>query len=170
MNSIVKCSILLQDNCPFHYNPAQYDYDRDDVGDRCDNCPYNHNPDQADTDNNGEGDACAADIDGDGKALPDGSRSVGSGDHSHLSSLQPWLWVCSWLKPQQLDTPALTGPLCSAGILNERDNCQYVYNVDQRDTDMDGVGDQCDNCPLEHNPDQVGGLRGGPSSRVLEWL
>lgn len=60
-----------QDNCPFHYNPAQYDYDRDDVGDRCDNCPYNHNPDQADTDNNGEGDACAADIDGDGKVLPD---------------------------------------------------------------------------------------------------
>ena len=44
----------------------------------------------------------------------------------------------------------------STGILNERDNCQYVYNVDQRDTDMDGVGDQCDNCPLEHNQDQVG--------------
>lgn len=42
-----------------------------------------------------------------------------------------------------------------AGVLNERDNCQYVYNVDQRDTDLDGVGDQCDNCPLEHNPDQV---------------
>lgn len=38
------------------------------------------------------------------------------------------------------------------------DNCQYVYNVDQRDTDLDGVGDQCDNCPLEHNPDQVGDL------------
>lgn len=41
------------------------------------------------------------------------------------------------------------------GVLNEMDNCQYVYNVDQRDTDLDGVGDQCDNCPLEHNPDQV---------------
>lgn len=56
----------MQDNCPFIYNPQQYDYDRDDVGDRCDNCPYNHNPDQTDTDNNGEGDACAVDIDGDG--------------------------------------------------------------------------------------------------------
>lgn len=49
------------------YNPRQYDYDRDDVGDRCDNCPYNSNPDQTDTDNNGEGDACAVDIDGDGE-------------------------------------------------------------------------------------------------------
>lgn len=58
--------ILPQDNCPFIYNPEQYDYDRDDVGDRCDNCPYDHNPDQIDTDSNGEGDACAVDIDGDG--------------------------------------------------------------------------------------------------------
>lgn len=82
----------LQDNCPFHYNPAQYDYDRDDVGDRCDNCPYNHNPDQADTDNNGEGDACAVDIDGDGKALPWAmltSRSYG------VSVLPPWLFSSS---------------------------------------------------------------------------
>lgn len=59
--------LLKQDNCPFVFNPRQYDYDRDDVGDRCDNCPYNSNPDQTDTDNNGEGDACAVDIDGDGE-------------------------------------------------------------------------------------------------------
>ena len=62
-------SSLEQDNCPFIYNPRQFDYDRDDVGDRCDNCPYNSNPDQTDTDSNGEGDACSLDIDGDGKAL-----------------------------------------------------------------------------------------------------
>lgn len=48
------------------YNPRQYDYDKDAVGDRCDNCPYESNPAQTDTDNNGEGDACAIDIDGDG--------------------------------------------------------------------------------------------------------
>lgn len=45
--------------------------------------------------------------------------------------------------------------VCVSEVLNEHDNCPYVYNNDQKDTDMDGVGDQCDNCPLLHNPDQV---------------
>lgn len=45
--------------------------------------------------------------------------------------------------------------LLSTDVFNERDNCPYVYNTDQRDTDGDGVGDHCDNCPLMHNPDQV---------------
>uniref|UniRef100_A0A8C7QX43 Thrombospondin-1 n=1 Tax=Oncorhynchus mykiss TaxID=8022 RepID=A0A8C7QX43_ONCMY len=58
------------------------------------------------------------------------------------------------------DKDGLEGDACAIdidgdGILNERDNCPYVYNVDQRDTDGDGVGDHCDNCPLENNPDQV---------------
>lgn len=42
-----------------------------------------------------------------------------------------------------------------ADVFNDRDNCPYVYNIDQIDTDRDGVGDHCDNCPLVHNPDQV---------------
>lgn len=65
--NIQNSSPSFQDNCPRVYNPAQYDADRDDVGDRCDNCIYEANTDQTDTDNNGEGDACAVDIDGDGK-------------------------------------------------------------------------------------------------------
>lgn len=76
-------------------------------------------------------------------------------------------WCRVGMKHQRLNILALIS-LFSVGILNERDNCQYVYNVDQRDTDMDGVGDQCDNCPLEHNPDQVGGLLSEFSSMVLE--
>ncbi len=61
---------MPQDNCPLLYNPRQFDYDKDLVGDRCDNCPYEHNPAQIDTDGNGEGDACSVDIDGDGEKLP----------------------------------------------------------------------------------------------------
>lgn len=123
------------------YNPRQYDYDRDDVGDGCDNCPYNSNPDQTDTDSNGEGDACAVDIDGDGETCKQKIISITLRQYFYifcfcaafLSNLFPFM----------------------PGILNEKDNCPYVYNVDQRDTDLDGVGDMCDNCPLEHNPDQV---------------
>lgn len=80
------------------------------------------------------------------------------------AQLTEWLLVCDLVTIYGAAGLMYTP---SVGILNERDNCQYVYNVDQRDTDMDGVGDQCDNCPLEHNPDQVGELLSESLREVL---
>ena len=37
------------------------------------------------------------------------------------------------------------------GIIDEFDNCPYTPNQDQKDTDLDFVGDDCDNCSL-YNP------------------
>ena len=36
-----------------------------------------------------------------------------------------------------------------------QDNCEFVYNPDQKDQDRDKVGDVCDNCKFDSNPDQM---------------
>jgi hypothetical protein len=36
------------------------------------------------------------------------------------------------------------------GILDYKDNCPFVFNPDQRDSDGDSVGDVCDLCPSEN--------------------
>ena len=35
-----------------------------------------------------------------------------------------------------------------------KDISQYVFCVFQNDTDFDLVGDECDNCPTDYNPNQ----------------
>lgn len=37
------------------------------------------------------------------------------------------------------------------------DNCPNLFNLDQLDTDADGVGSACDNCPDKYNPGQEDG-------------
>lgn len=49
----------------------------------------------------------------------------------------------------------LMGDVDGDGILDEEDNCPFVYNSFQWDFDNDGVGDWCDNCPLTKNLLQI---------------
>jgi len=41
------------------------------------------------------------------------------------------------------------------GIPDCMDNCPLVSNPEQADLDGDGIGDACDNCPWIYNPDQL---------------
>ena len=124
------------DNCPGVFNPYQYDYDLDGLGDSCDqcndsdddgygdpgfpddlcetdNCPDVSNPDQYDDDRDGIGNLC--------DNCPD-SANVDQANQDN----DPY------------------GDAC--------DNCPEIYNPAQGDSDSDGCGNPCDNCPDDYNP------------------
>ncbi len=54
------------------------------------------------------------------------------------------------------DCESTAGDTDGDGIPNTDDNCVYIGNADQADGDGDGIGDACDACPDEPNPDGAG--------------
>jgi hypothetical protein len=127
------------DDCDGIEDWADPDDDNDGKPDPTDNCPRDFNPGQENADRDDLGDWCDPDADNDG--VP------GCGWPQSIKG------VCS---PQE----CLYHGQCE-------DNCPFVPNADQTnsdydlegdacdDDDGDGVLDQLDNCPQDYNPDQA---------------
>ncbi|MBI2083065.1 MAG: thrombospondin type 3 repeat-containing protein [Deltaproteobacteria bacterium] len=149
------------------------DTDGDLVEDGIDNCMTVANEDQADLDRDQIGNSCDEDRDGDGlkNELESGSLLTSPDDWdtdgdsiSDYFDCEPFDPVnslakqCDQLvevKPPEINptTSVLpTGDEDDDGILNETDNCPFVFNPGQQDTDHDRVGDLCDSSTEESLP------------------
>jgi len=102
------------------------DSDNDGVNDGDDNCPNKPNANQKDTDGDGMGNRCDADDDNDGFTDAEENR-VGSNTKDPNST------------PISILTDA-----DGDGIHNDVDNCVNKKNPNQKDFDLDGLGNACD--------------------------
>ena len=161
------------DNCPTVSNARQDDADGDLVGDECDNCDSTFNPDQADTDLDGVGEVCdncprdhnPSQTDSDGGL----AAAWFGGNRSYCDSWFYEYWGWSEELLGDACDPCPGDPFAETdgdGVCNSVDNCPFVANADQRDTDADGQGDVCDpataNCPGGWFPDADGDGLGDP--------
>ena len=169
------------DNCPNIANDGQENIDDDEWGDLCDsdidndglendddNCPYHDNPNQENQDDDDFGDVCDDDADNDGvvtdedcddynPAVSEETTFYADPDEDNFGDPSDFIQACASENPHGY-------------VTDGTDNCPFVTNPDQADTNEDGVGDQCDpafdtdsdgvtndidNCPEIANPEQT---------------
>jgi len=132
------------------------DQDRDGIIDSVDNCPLSPNPDQLDLDDDGIGNPCDPDVDGDGldytQDLDDFNRFVCfDGDNDQCDDCSSGTFDNLKDGPDNDDDG-----LCDIGDPDDDndlfpdiiDNCPLIANVDQLDSDMNGLGDACEDQSL----------------------
>jgi len=136
------------------------DTDGDTIFDTIDNCPGEANPDQEDLDGDNVGDACDSDIDNDGVL-----NALDSAPNNNLICQDQDIDMCDDCAIG-LDGFGSAGDAlpnndgadydgdgrCDIGDLDDdddripdtEDNCQFVSNFDQQDSNNNGVGTACD--------------------------
>jgi len=157
------------------------DRDKDGIPDKEDNCPEVYNPDQLDSDKKELCPVC-----GDG---------ICSGDENNCNCPQEcfmeiacmqYVPVCGngrcelYASPGENhescpeDCPPVGCRVMTDGYGDVCDNCPYVFNPDQRDSDNDGIGDACDEPPCWNyltqcygDSDNSGDVK-GPDFRALK--
>ncbi len=155
-NSDITC--VNPENSPFTHAdlpqecfvPPETDTDGDGVFDYLDNCPTKRNPNQKDTDNDSIGNKCDADDDNDGFTDAEENR-VGSNPRD----------------PESTPISILTD-FDGDGILNDVDNCYDKKNPNQKDFDLDGMGNKCD--PDDDNDGFIDALENNVGSDPLNPL
>ena len=143
-------------------NVPKNDTDGDGIVNWQDNCPSINNPSQEDTDNDKIGDACDAcsldpENDKDTDSICGNIDNCPSIANPDQNDSEPYVQTGCFFK-----TCGPFGNDCCDPIIwlstkdsvgDACDNCPDEFNPNQKDTDSDGIGDFCDNCFLP-NSDQ----------------